>query len=100
MKALAIVLVLCLSGVARAADDAPLASPEVPAVGGTLSADSLCLSSEEQLKLAQRLESDKATITSLKADAGKVQPLPIILTAVIAIGLGAAIGFGVSKAVK
>lgn len=98
MKGLAIVLALSLSGIAHAADDAPLVSPEVPAVGGTLSEEALCLTPAEQLALAKRLESDKAALTSLKADAGKVQTLPIVLAVVVGLAAGVAIGYGVSVA--
>lgn len=98
MKALAAVLVVALSAPSWAADDAPLVSPEVPAVGGTLSEEALCLTPEVQLALAKKLEADKAALASLKADAGKVQPLPIVITAILAIGAGFAIGFGVKAA--
>lgn len=90
MRALALVLALSLSGAARAADDAPTATMLAP----------LCLDSAEQVALAKRLEADKARIQSLEESAGKVQPLPIILTAVVALALGVAAGYGVSVATQ
>ena len=99
MKALAAVLVVALAVPAWAADDAPLAPVDAPAVGGTLSTETLCLSPAEQLALAKRLESDKAALASLKADAGKLQPLPIILAVVVGLAAGVGIGYGISVAV-
>lgn len=98
MKALAAVLVVALAAPSWAADDAPLVSPEVPAVGGTLSEEALCLSPAEQLVLAKRLEADKAALASLKSDAGKMQPLPVVLAVVVGLAAGVAIGYGVSVA--
>lgn len=99
MKALAAVLMVALSAPSWAADDAPVIA-EVPAVGGTLSEDALCLEPSEQLALAKKLEADKARLAELEKSVGKMQPLPIILTAVLAVGAGIAIGFGVAKATK
>ena len=87
MRALALVLALSLSGVAHAADDAPVA------------VQPLCLSPDEQVTLAKRLEADKAALASLKADAGKVQPLPIVLAVVVGLAAGVGIGYGISLAV-
>lgn len=91
MKALALVLALSLSGVARAADDAPTVAT---------GAQALCLTPVEQTTLAQRLAADKARIASLEADAGKVQPLPIVITALVALAAGVGLGFGISAATR
>jgi hypothetical protein len=98
VKALALALAVALAAPA-AAQDVPLLTPVVPAVGGTLTPDArLCLESAEQVTLARRLEADKATIASLKA---APQGLPVGLVVLIAVGAvlaGGAAGYGVAVA--
>jgi len=93
MKALALVLLVSLGYVPRsyAADDAPL----VEQATGLR-----CYDAQQRANIAAALEYERAKVKSLEADAGKVQPLPLIVTAVLAIGAGFAIGFGVSKATQ
>jgi hypothetical protein len=88
VKAFALLAILALTYVpkAYAADDAPLAT------------DLRCYSPEQRANLARALSSAEARAASLEKDAGKVAPLPLVVTAVLAIGAGFALGFGVSKA--
>lgn len=92
MKALALVVLVALGYVPRAyaADDAPV----LEAVTGLK-----CYTPEQRANIAAALEAERARVKSLEADAGKVPPVPLIITAVLALGAGFAIGFGVSKAV-
>jgi hypothetical protein len=91
MRAFALVALVMLGYVPRsyAADDAPLAEQ---ATGLR------CYDAEQRANIARALESERARVKSLEADAGKVPVLPIIVTAVLALGAGFAIGFGVAKA--
>ena len=80
---------LLLGRLAVAADDAPLrcyTPNEVQNIAdGKAAADRLAAS-------------DAARIRSLEADAGKVPVVPLIVTALIALGAGFAAGFGAAKA--
>ena len=86
MKALALVLLVSLGYVPRsyAADDAPLATPDLR-----------CYDAAQRANIAAVIVGKDARIASLEADAGKVQPVPLIVTAVLAIGAGFAVGFAV-----
>lgn len=102
MKALALVVSLSMLApmTAQAAEDAPLAVGDVPAVGGTLSADALCLSPDETLRLAQRLESDKAQLAALKAAPQGIPVAAVVIGAVVAavaVGAAAVAGFEAGK---
>jgi hypothetical protein len=98
VKALALALAIALAAPA-AAQDVPLLTPVVPAVGGTLTpASALCLDPAEQLTLAKRLEADRAAIESLKA---APQGLPVAVVVLIAVGAvlaGGAAGYGIAAA--
>jgi hypothetical protein len=87
VKAFALLAILALTYVPRsyAADDAPVAT------------DLRCYSAEQRANIARALSSAEARAASLEKDAGKVAPLPIVITAVLAIGAGFALGFGVAK---
>jgi len=91
VKALALLVVLTLGYVPRAyaADDAPL----IEEATGLR-----CYTPEQRANIAATLEGERARVKSLEADAGKIPVLPLVVTAVLAIGAGFAIGFGVSKA--
>lgn len=84
-----VLVALLLSHLAFAADDAPLRcySPvEIQRIADSKAA-------------ADRLAaSDAARIRSLEADAGKIPVVPLVVTAVLAIGAGFALGFGVKAA--
>lgn len=90
VKALALVALVSLAYVPRsyAAEDSPVASELTPR----------CYSTEERANIARTIIGQDARIKSLEADVGKIQPIPLIVTAVLAIGAGVAIGFGVAKA--
>lgn len=93
MKALALVMLLGLGYVPRAyaADDAPL----VEQATGLK-----CYDAQQRANIAKALSSAEARAASLEKDAGKVPVVPLVVTAVLAIGAGFAIGFGVSKATQ
>jgi hypothetical protein len=98
VKALALALVVAIAAPA-AAQDVPLLTPVVPAVGGTLTpVSSLCLDPAEQVTLAKRLEADKATIQSLKAAPQGLPVAVVILIAVGAVLAGGAAGYGIAAA--
>ena len=91
MRAIALVVLMSLAYVPRsyAADDAPLVDPV-----------ERCYTPEQRANIAKVIVGQDARIKSLEADAGKIQPVPLIVTAVLAIGAGFAIGFGVRAAPK
>lgn len=91
MKALALVALVMLGYAPRsyAADDAPL----VEQATGLR-----CYDAEQRANIARALSSAEARAASLEKDAGKVPPVPLIVTALIALGAGFAAGFGVAKA--
>jgi len=84
MKAAALVALLLLPSLARAADDAPLAVVTEPR----------CYSEAERANIAKALVSKDARIKSLEADAGV--PVGVVVALVVAgIVLGGAAGAGV-----
>lgn len=89
MKAVALLVLLSLGYVPRsyAADDAPLADPV-----------ERCYTPEQRANIAKVIVGQDARIKSLEADAGKVAVVPLVVTAVLAIGAGFALGFGVARA--
>ena len=98
MKALCLALVVAIAAPA-AAQDVPLLTTVVPAVGGTLTpVSALCLDPAEQVALAKRLEADKATIESLKAAPQGLPVAVVILIAVGAVLAGGAAGYGIAAA--
>lgn len=88
MKAIA--LVVLLSFVAQAADDAPLVTPAAVL-------DAKCYTADERANVAKAIVSRDARILELEANIGT--PLPVLVLA-IALGVvaGGAIGAGVGYA--
>ena len=93
MRALALALLVSLGYVPRsyAADDAPL----VEQATGLK-----CYDAQQRANIAAVIVGKDARIASLEADAGKVPVVPLVVTAVLAIGAGFAAGFAVSKATQ
>jgi hypothetical protein len=86
MKAFALASLLVLPSLARAADDAPLLSPDVR-----------CYSAEERANIAKAIVSKDARIKSLEADAGL--PVGVVVALVVAgVVLGGTAGVGVTLA--
>ena len=93
MRALALLVVLTLGYAPRAyaADDAPL----VEQATGLK-----CYTPEQRANIARALESERAKVKSLEADAGKPNVLVLVLVGALGVVVGGAIGFGVAKATQ
>lgn len=87
MRAIALLVMLSLAPRAYGADDAPVLEPV-----------ERCYTPEQRANIARTIVGQDARIKSLEADAGKVQPVPLIVTAALAIAAGFGIGFGVALA--
>lgn len=102
MRAGLLLVVLARVAVAQPLD-APVDMPSVPDVGGTLTAQELCLTPTETMTLARRLEADRATIVALKAAPQGVPLAAVIVGAVVAaVAVGAAAwgGYEAGKATQ
>lgn len=91
MRAALLVALLSLGYIPRAyaADDAPV----IEEATGLR-----CYTPEQRANIAKALSAAEARAASLEKDAGKVPVLPLVVTAVLAIGAGFALGFGVKAA--
>jgi len=89
VRAVALVALVMLGYVPRsyAADDAPLVAE-----------DPKCFDAQQRANIAAVITGKDARIASLEKDAGKVPPVPLIVTALIALGAGFAAGFGARTA--
>lgn len=89
MRVLALALALLVSSYGHAADDAPLASELTPR----------CYSAEERANIARAITGLDAENTALKARVNASVPVVlVVVVGVVAAGLGAAAGYGISRA--